>query len=681
MRSYLLASLTALAILAPHAAAQTTWYVDVTNSSPGSGTQADPYASIQFAIDAGTTLAGDTLSVALGEYFENIDYAGKAITIHGEGGAQAGEYPVLRPAMGTGLVFASGEGPSSVLRHMRIRGGTGSLVNGVLMGGSVLIRGASPTFQDVIIRNGSARQGGGVAIIENSAPAFEQVQVRRCDALVGAGVLVQDSSLDWTGGGLWGNENPDYAPSEAFGNGLAAFSSSASLQSLTFTGNGLQGASGRGGGIYCDPTASVQVTDSTFRQQRARFGAAGYGPAEYTRCLFEANRADTSGGAIYGGSAVDCVFRSNRSYERGGAASWSQLTGCLLEYNTNSFWVIIGPGGAAFMSDLVDCIVQFNSARVGGGIYGGSALRTTFKENSAIAGVGRGGAAALADLDRCEFFGNVAIRGSAVWLGSAPAGYPSAGPGRASHCTFHRNPTRSTSSGIYNETIFLGATAGPVTHCIIEFSRKADITAPMGGDVTWSCLSKPFPGLGNFVASPKLAGFVTYDAHLLPSSPCIDAGDPTAPPDPDGSVADVGAHVFDPAYTRGPALLCTQTLHTSCQSSITTNITGQLSGTGVGGAVMHLDGLEFVTLGYLLLSLQPQFATLDSNSNLCIGNPRRVGTLGVSQASSNCTGTLDLQLPSAEVSGMAGVLVYVQSVINQGSQWQGLDAYELLVGQ
>ena len=35
------------------------------------------------------------------------------------------------------------------------------------------------------------------------------------------------------------------------------------------------------------------------------------------------------------------------------------------------------------------------------------------------------------------------------------------------------------------------------------------------------------------------------DYHLQPDSPCIDAGDPTSPLDPDNTIADIGAFYFN----------------------------------------------------------------------------------------------------------------------------------------
>src|SRR5262245_37439554 len=65
--------------------AQTTWYVDASAVPPGSGTPAAPYASIQYAIDRPTTLAGDTVLVAPGGYVERI-HLEKEITVRSASG-------------------------------------------------------------------------------------------------------------------------------------------------------------------------------------------------------------------------------------------------------------------------------------------------------------------------------------------------------------------------------------------------------------------------------------------------------------------------------------------------------------------------------------------------------------------------------------------------------------------
>ncbi len=51
-------------------------------------------------------------------------------------------------------------------------------------------------------------------------------------------------------------------------------------------------------------------------------------------------------------------------------------------------------------------------------------------------------------------------------------------------------------------------------------------------------------GDNNILSDPMLVDPVHFDFRLLPGSPCIDAGDPTSPLDPDGSRADIGAIPF-----------------------------------------------------------------------------------------------------------------------------------------
>jgi hypothetical protein len=107
------------AAIAPLAGAQTTWYVDVNGTPPGSGTLADPYTSIQYAIDQPTTVNLDTLSVAPGTYVENVT-GSKQLFVIGSGaescilvGAAPG--PVVNTTVNlrelSGFTVTGGHGP------------------------------------------------------------------------------------------------------------------------------------------------------------------------------------------------------------------------------------------------------------------------------------------------------------------------------------------------------------------------------------------------------------------------------------------------------------------------------------------------------------------------------------------------------------------------------------------
>ncbi len=52
---------------------------------------------------------------------------------------------------------------------------------------------------------------------------------------------------------------------------------------------------------------------------------------------------------------------------------------------------------------------------------------------------------------------------------------------------------------------------------------------------------------GNIDVAPMLSDPDALDFTLLPGSPAIDAGDPASPPDPDGTIADIGPFFFDQA--------------------------------------------------------------------------------------------------------------------------------------
>jgi hypothetical protein len=54
-----------------------------------------------------------------------------------------------------------------------------------------------------------------------------------------------------------------------------------------------------------------------------------------------------------------------------------------------------------------------------------------------------------------------------------------------------------------------------------------------------------YAGTNNINVDPLFVNPAARDYHLLPNSPCIDAGDPAAPHDADGTRADVGAYPFD----------------------------------------------------------------------------------------------------------------------------------------
>jgi hypothetical protein len=88
-------------------AQSTTWYVDANAAPPGNGTLASPYASIQYAIDQPTTVAGDVLLAAPGLYSETVD-VDKTVTVRSSGGPLATSIQGTQPGFVVRLA-ASGQ--------------------------------------------------------------------------------------------------------------------------------------------------------------------------------------------------------------------------------------------------------------------------------------------------------------------------------------------------------------------------------------------------------------------------------------------------------------------------------------------------------------------------------------------------------------------------------------------
>lgn len=105
-------------VLATGGSAATTWYVDAAAPPPGAGTPGAPFASIQVALDASGP--GDVVSVAPGDYVENVLAPDHPLTIESQGGPLVTTLRTATP----GVAFESlyrGEPEPQVLRGFTVR--------------------------------------------------------------------------------------------------------------------------------------------------------------------------------------------------------------------------------------------------------------------------------------------------------------------------------------------------------------------------------------------------------------------------------------------------------------------------------------------------------------------------------------------------------------------------------
>lgn len=171
-------------------------------------------------------------------------------------------------------------------------------------------------------------------------------------------------------------------------------------------------------------------------------------------------------------------------------------------------------------------------------------------------------------------------------------------------------------------------------------------------------------GPGNLLGDPGMWASGHGDFRLKPGSSAIDAGDPAAPNDPDGSPDDIGALAFDPAYFHGPVIYCTAKPSSGgCLPSI--------SASGVSSAsapvAFDIDAANVVegTIGILLHAKAPA-ATPFLGGTLCLAGvivrtgPQASGTTGTA-----CSGSFHMDFNAyAQASGhpalVPGALVFAQ---------------------
>jgi len=112
------------------------------------------------------------------------------------------------------------------------------------------------------------------------------------------------------------------------------------------------------------------------------------------------------------------------------------------------------------------------------------------------------------------------------------------------------NNTIANNIGSYS-CIYILSSYPNVLNTIIIHDGLIFTTFSGNPTVNYSCISGGYSGTGNISDDPLFVApsagdgnaynGLTADWSLQETSPCIDAGDPSSPPDPDGTIADMGA--------------------------------------------------------------------------------------------------------------------------------------------
>lgn len=688
--------LAALCALALPAAAQTVWHVDLTNPTPpGTGTAADPYTSVQYAIAQATTVDGDIVQVAPGTYFESIDFLGKELVVGSSGGSSV---TFLDGSQGTDSVVtvASGEPQDTMLSGFTVRGGSGTFdaQANVARGGGIYCAQSALRVQDCdIVENGTLLpgtaivkgSGGGVYAGNGASLIVISCTFQTNQASEGGALWVEQSSASVFFSSFTDNMARTQVSSAPFaagrGGAIGAVGSSFDLDSSIVQLNqaeALQSQLATGGGLYLQGgTASVlncqiyanaagMISTGAFRGQGGGIAAFAAQPQDIQigNCEIVSNLASAAGGGILGTCRVTISsIHENTSAQGAGVCAHD------VEVMNSDIWLNFPVDLAAPVAGLGVFVASGNDALVTGtkirdhsgtgegiGAWGGRYDGCEIYDNHATGTQpSRGAGAFQATLVGGRVHHNTALQGgvapqsqggglafcdalrTVVFANQANAG-AGAYESTLAHCTVEGNAVVGSGSGG-------GAFGGTATNSILWNNQPEDL---FGGTATWSDVGTGAAGVGNLAVDPQLWLPAAQDFFLRPTSPCIDAGDPASPDDPDGSRADMGALPFYPSHYAPPFPYCTAKANSlGCLPSI--GSTNAPTFSGGGPLLVWATKVLNKKSGILFWGAAPAAFPFQGGT-LCVAPPlirTAVQQSGGSASGNDCSGAYSFQWTSA----------------------------------
>ena len=251
-------------------------------------------ATIQGAINAAAK--GDTVLIAPGTYFENINFGGKAITVTSEQGPPA--TIIDGGSSGPVVTFGTGETTQSVLSNLTLQHGQGTL------GGGIHIQNASPTISGNVITNNTASVDGGGMSVQFGSPVITNNTVTSNSQTPGfSGGIGGGISISGTGAALVvGNTIANNHEPQGSGGAIGINASSPVIQKNTIRGNS---AYSQGGAIYIINNSSASLVGNLIVNNTGGTGGGVYwlvpsggGPPSLVSNTFSGNSA-TQGSAVY----------------------------------------------------------------------------------------------------------------------------------------------------------------------------------------------------------------------------------------------------------------------------------------------------------------------------------------------------------------------------------------------
>jgi hypothetical protein len=314
--------------------------------------------------------------------------------------------------------------------------------------------------------------------------------------------------------------------------GITCTASSPTLANSTIRYNGNLDSRDIAGGLMCMATSNPRVAGCHFLQNSGDDGGGIHmigGSANFSNCLIDSNHAGFAGGGFYfqGGSPAlhDCDIRGNSAGDGGGGIFATDSTelvisNCRVLGNAAGYE---GGGGIFFHATrgatprVQQCLITANAASWGSGVY--VHVSSAIFEQCTIVDALPAGASAT----------------SVVALGT-------------SHATFNSCVIVS-----YQAQYALSFGQSPnsrLEYCALSagascFQYPENGPQAIGTILLTNARGDSCDTYYNIYRDPMFVDTANGDYHLTADSPCIDAGDPSLPHDPDSTVADIGAFYYD----------------------------------------------------------------------------------------------------------------------------------------
>ena len=395
-------------------------------------------------------------------------------------------------------------------------------------GGIMCYNGPSPVITNNIIQHNETNcEGGGIHMHY------------KCSG------LIENNDIQYNTAGYPGNEHSE----KSCGGGIFLNKADVTVRKNIISYNLSEK---RTGGIYIEnlfpfnelEDVYPQILENTITYNVSNYDAGGIATSHCDSSSIIGNNISNNF-AKHGGGAIQLSFGSktyisnniidgNRSEEAGGGAIFicdeSKPTICNNTISNNSSSDL--PGGAIILlentsANVTDNLFLNNQGYKGGGIYLRNGARVwvehnTFAYNYAqVSGgaIGAYGKASVTWLSNNTFFENDSGNRSTMETGSR------------SYASIENN---IISTKTEDEPLIIG----DHSRVLIQYNCFWNAT----GDTT----GRRYVGLmKNFYAYPNFVDTLTFDFHLMEGSPCIDAGNPESPLDPDGTIADIGRFYYD----------------------------------------------------------------------------------------------------------------------------------------